>query len=841
MRGSRLLAVGGLAAWFVPNFAWAAVSARADSWYEHLPWQLDAMLILLFGLTLGVTYRGLLEHLVHRRPKRAAPLQRLGARQGATEQTRFKELIQEAAEQFQALAESARTGLVIINGGALVYTNPEFRRILDCDEATLLNTRLTRWLSPEDSRAFRALGDADLDHALLGVSGKLRLVTCSGQARWAEVKPTPVTLHDEPSVMLTVQDVSEQTQDARLSELKGVVAARLSSGGEMTWDDFLACLGEVVRELFDWVEGAHCSVWLCKDSGDSEARRVFRFERGGQCQTGTHDPGVCRGQGSAYCAALHVHPVLELLANDAMLLNASTRGHYQRAGVTSILDAGLLLNEQPVGVLSLESEDPSVHWDALARRALYGCARLASFAYAAYDRAVRDRKVDYLSRHDSLTGVINRTEFEREVHAIVQGSPEAGHSLCHLDINQFKVINDTCGYSAGDAMLQQFVVLVGEALPGRSVMARLGSDEFGIFLPGLDVAGATPLAERLLQSVDAWRFSWEGRHLAVGLNIGVAALTERGGAAINEAFTRAGVACLLAKEEGRNRYHISSDKDDVVTAHLSEMGWLARIKEATEKGRLELYCQKIQPITPQSDTSVHYELLLRMRDDHGAIIRPGLFIPAAERYHAMVSLDRWVVSQAFQWLGSHQRQLPAELRFSINLSGQSLGDPQFFEFLVERIALHGVEPKRLIFEITETAAIARLAKAQTFIHALRVQGCGFSLDDFGSGLSSFAYLKSMEVEYLKIDGHFVRGMAQHAVDYVTVEAIHRIGHALGLKTVAEFVENEETLTLLSAIGVDYAQGYHLEKPHPLSDLTPDHALPQQSAAARSMRRIAAVP
>ncbi|HCA27393.1 MAG TPA: hypothetical protein DEP05_07125 [Betaproteobacteria bacterium] len=427
------------------------------------------------------------------------------------------------------------------------------------------------------------------------------------------------------------------------------------------------------------------------------------------------------------------------------------------------------------------------------------------------------RRLEYQATHDPLTGLINRAEFERQAEAALQDAHRSGnfHTLCYLDLDQFKVVNDTCGHSAGDELLRQATARIQREIPAGGVVGRLGGDEYGVLLTGSRVAHAERVARSVRDSLREFRFIWEKMSFEVGVSIGIAPIHADTGN-IAEVFSAADMACYMAKDKGRGHIHTHRADDLDHARRRGEMQWSSRIVSALETDRFVLYFQKIVPLSHDGMTSGgHGEILLRMLDEEGNIVPPGRFLPAAERYRHMHDIDRWVVHQT---LSSMRGQAPAPAGngfFSINLSGQSLGSEGFLDFIKREIRESGINPRRLCFEITETAAIANLSDATRFIAELREIGCRFALDDFGSGLSSFGYLKALPVEFLKIDGGFVKDMARDATNRAMVAAINQLGHVMGIETIAEFVEDEETARLLQEIGVDYIQGFHAHRPEAL--------------------------
>jgi diguanylate cyclase (GGDEF)-like protein/PAS domain S-box-containing protein len=423
-----------------------------------------------------------------------------------------------------------------------------------------------------------------------------------------------------------------------------------------------------------------------------------------------------------------------------------------------------------------------------------------------------NRRLSYHASHDVLTGLVNRREFELRLERALKSAKarETSYALCYVDIDQFKIVNDTCGHSAGDALLGQVGALLKSKVRWRDTLARLGGDEFGVLLESCSLEEALRTAETLRESIRNFRYTWEDRTFKLGASIGVVPIT-----ADNEdvasVLSAADSACGAAKESGRNRVHCFEENDLDLMRRRREMQWAARINNALEESRFELFRMTILPLQVE-DAGEHFELLLRMRDESGKIIAPDQFIAAAERYGITPSIDRWVIDSAFRWLVSEADERRRLTMCSINLSGQSLGDDKFLPFVIEQFHRSGIDGSKICFEITETAAIANFSQASRFIQALKELGCKFALDDFGTGLSSFGYLKHFPVDFLKIDGSFVKGLLHDPIDREMVRSINEIGHLTGKKTIAEWAENPEIVEVLRGLGVDYAQGYGISQP-----------------------------
>ena len=421
--------------------------------------------------------------------------------------------------------------------------------------------------------------------------------------------------------------------------------------------------------------------------------------------------------------------------------------------------------------------------------------------------------IHYLAYHDALTGLYNRAEFEQRLQqALKSAGPEIQHALFYLDMDQFKIVNDTCGHVAGDELLKQVALLLQGPVRDSDTLARLGGDEFGVLLHHCSLMHATEVAERMLKLVKEFRFSWLDKTFTIGISIGLVML-DSAEQTHTELLRAADMACYAAKDKGRGRVHVYHPDDTELTKRRGEMEWVSQLTSALQDNQFVLHQQRIVALSGASNAPT-CEFLLRLKGADGNLILPDAFIPAAERYGLMPKLDRWVLTRALAYLARQYANGRAQASniYFINLSGATLGDESYLQFVKQALVRNNIPPQAICFEITETTAIVNLSHALSFIRVVKSLGCKVALDDFGSGLSSFSYLKTLEADYLKIDGGFVRDMLIDPMDAAIVEAINNIGHVAGLKTIAEFVEHIDIQTRLTQIGVDYAQGYAIHAP-----------------------------
>ncbi len=496
--------------------------------------------------------------------------------------------------------------------------------------------------------------------------------------------------------------------------------------------------------------------------------------------------------------------------------------HYERTGERSYKDVWPELSNRRVwrGEIVNRKKSGDLYWAQVSIGPIYNLDdELTHYVVTLQDiteNRLISEQISYQASHDQLTALVNRREFEVRLDTLLKTQCRSGvsHAFCFLDLDQFKVVNDTSGHVAGDELLRQVAALLQERVRSNDTLARLGGDEFGILLHNCPMDKAWMVAEGVRDAIAQFKFCWEQQVFSIGVSIGVVEINEQS-ASMTEIMKHADSACYTAKDSGRNRVHLYSVGNEMLAQREGEMKWVSEINSALDENRFVLYGQLIVPLQ-NSQLKPDIEVLLRMKSRDGTIVPPGAFLPAAERYQLSGQIDQWVVDHAFAWLDRNFTQFSQYFGCcAINLSGGSLGDPSLKQAIITHLDDSPLLPYKVKFEITETSAIANLSEAQRFINSLKAYGCQFSLDDFGSGLSSFAYLKNLPVDNLKIDGQFVKGILDDQLDLAMVKSINDIGHVMGKTTIAEFVENDEVKALLREIGVDYGQGYGLGLPEPL--------------------------
>jgi diguanylate cyclase (GGDEF)-like protein/PAS domain S-box-containing protein len=511
-------------------------------------------------------------------------------------------------------------------------------------------------------------------------------------------------------------------------------------------------------------------------------------------------------------------PITEIMT----IINEHTRATVDNPVMRCLKEGRIITLEENSILISRNSEEVPIQDSAAPIRDRIGNIIGSVMVFHDVSKESRlFRQLSYQASHDALTDLINRREFENRVITAldaIRGKPDDTHALLYIDLDQFKVVNDTFGHSAGDALLRQLSELVHSNIRSTDLLARLGGDEFGILLERCSEERAIEVAEKIRGAVEGYRFEWQDSFTTIRCSIGVVMVTSEN-ADVAGLMSSADVACSSAKDMGRNQVHLYKDSD--ASMRHEEMKWVSRISSAVEEDRLELFFQPIIGIGKENGKSRgHYELLLRMRDESGQLVSPDQFIPAAERYNLMSTLDRWVIRTALAELADREAEGEARYTIAINLSGTSLSEDRFLEDVIKELEKQKLPTGAICFEITETAAISNLARVVHFMQTLKKLGCMFSLDDFGSGLSSFTYLKNLPVDYLKIDGQFIRNVADDTVDESMVKAIWEVGHAMGIQTIAERVETKQVLEKLGSLGIEYAQGYYIARPTSVQSFEP---------------------
>jgi len=687
----------------------------------------------------------------------------------------FRELLQQLQKSetnLRELAENANDGILVLQDGRHVFANRRLTGMLGYPPGALRGSTLRdlvhadEYERVEDLRVRRRRGEP------VPQQYETRFVKQDGSGIDVEVTAAMTLWQGEPANLIVVRDITErkQAEDALFQEKERAQVTLDSIGDAVITTDAdgrVVYLNPVASDLTGW------------SNSDASGR-----------------------------------PLAEVFA----IINEDTRQPVESPVVRVLWDGEIVGLANHTTLIRRDGQEFAIDDSAAPIRDRAG--RIIGVVLVFHDvseaRAL-SQEVAYQASHDALTGLINRREFEVRLRQALETARNEGkqHAVCYLDLDQFKVVNDTCGHLAGDKLLRQLAAQVQARLREGDALARLGGDEFGVILESCPLERASVIADELRQVVSDFRFHWEGRSFEIGVSIGLFQVTA-GSGSLTDVLRAVDAACYVAKDLGRNRVHVYQADDLALTRRHGEMQWISRISQAFEESRFELYVQPIAPLLPAAGSSHLYELLIRMRDEQGAIVSPAVFLPAAERYNMMPNIDRWVVRTAFRHLRegrllTHRH----DSRISINISGQSLSDEHFLKFVVDQIHANEISAEQICFEITETAVIANMARATQFIATLKELGCCFALDDFGSGLSSFAYLKKLPVDFLKIDGGFVRDMLDEPIDHSMVEAINQIGHVIGIQTIAEFVESDAIRDRLRTLGVDFAQGYGIGLPMPI--------------------------
>lgn len=612
---------------------------------------------------------------------------------------------------------------------------------------------------------------------------------------------------------ITAKKTAELALENRTDRLLKNQSALIQLAKE-DFTDLQVAFKTIVMTAAEQLDVSRVAVWLYNDERTAVECYVMCHE--GELQK--TDMQLLKSEHPLYFDALEEEGVIAAVdARNDPRTSEFIHDYLVPMNVASMLDVPIRLQGEIVGIVCHECAESMRQWDVEDVDFATSIAEMCAVALSASDRKKARELLTYQASHDPLTNLSNRFEFERCAEKLIHSaqSDSVEHALCFLDLDQFKVVNDTCGHTAGDELLRQLGQVLHDRTRKRDTLARLGGDEFGILMEDCTKEQASRVANTILKSVQDYQFNWQGHTFRVGVSIGVVSINETTGN-VSELLKQADAACYMAKDLGRNRIHVYHHEDVDLARRHGEMQWVARINHALENDRFVLYAQPIVPLDRTSGSN--HELLVRMLDENGATIPPGAFLPAAERYDLISRVDSWVIRNAFEILVRHQRFIRDVGYVSINLSGQSLVDEEMLDFINAYLTNSGIDAAKICFEITETAAISNLNMANHFISTLKATGCRFALDDFGSGLSSFGYLKNLDVDFLKIDGMFVRNIATDQIDHAMVRSINEVGQVMGMQTIAEFVENDEIKGMLREIGVNYGQGYGIGKPVPLDDV-----------------------
>ena len=687
--------------------------------------------------------------------------------------------IADSEERFRRLSQAAFEGIAIHDDGVIVDANQALADMLECPLDEVIGMTGPQ-LVQDDSRQvisdrITAGGDAPL---------QVNALRRNGSVFQAEIRGKDLPYGDRTLRVVAVRDVTELHQArAALFEEKERLQVTLESISEgVITTDIAGCV-QYLNPVAEKLTG-----WRSAEAAGHPLTEVFRLSREDGTDAGATDPvGRCLAEQRVITSA-----------RDSRLHRRDGEGHAVEHSVSPIRDR----EGRCMGAVLVFRDVTEVRGMA--------------------------QQLAYQATHDALTDLLNRREFERRLEQALAGARAGGrHALCYLDLDQFKVVNDTCGHGAGDELLRQLSTLLRGCLRREDVLARLGGDEFGILLADCSLAEARDMAERVRETVRDFRLVWQDRSFEVSVSVGVCPI-EAASPGVPELLSAADTACYVAKDRGRDRIHAYSRDDSDLVQHQNEMHWAQRVSRAVDEGRLVLYCQPIVEVSPGAGGLRRYEILVRMVDEDDRLVPPMAFIPAAERYNLMPAVDRWVIRECLQAVS----RAPActSVACAINVSGRSLCDERFQAYVLEEIHRASLPAEQVCFEITETAAIANFTQAKRFMTELRALGCTFALDDFGSGLSSFGYLKNLPVDFLKIDGSFVRDIGEDPIDLAMVESINQLGHVMGIRTIAEYVETDAILAHLRRLRVDFAQGFAIGRPRPLEEVL--EALPRPSAARR---------
>jgi len=663
---------------------------------------------------------------------------------------------------------------VLVHREVILYANRQFASFVGVDRVDLVGRRLADLVPPEYSE----LVSENIRRRLSGEPAAERyeidMVGLQGQLSRLEISSTPVDFDHGSALLITgVEIIPTQTTPA------------LRLGGNGASEPQLLALQSLAEAII---------------ATDKDGRITFL------------NPAAEHLTGSAAAAALGklLEDIVSLVdETDRRLLSDPVHQALTSGAPVNLSRRALLLSRTNGNERSIELSASPIRDSA---QELIGAVVLLHDVTEMRGLA---RQMSYQATHDALTGLVNRREFERRLEEAIESGHrgDGQHVLCYLDLDRFKIINDSSGHLAGDSMLREVAKLLRDAVRDSDTVGRLGGDEFGTLLVGCPLDKARQIADDLTRSVGEYRFVWKDKVFNIGVSVGLVEISRESGT-LEELLAAADTACYVAKKQGSGRVVVYSARDEALARHTGEIQWLQRLQAALKENRFHLYQQVIVP-AHGDDGGPALEVLLRLQDEAGHELPPSEFMRAAERYRLMGLVDRWVVQATFAALGRGAIPVPAHRSVAINVSGQTLGDAQFLEFVVECFDTSGVAPAQVCFEINESAVVANLDHARRFVGVLHGMGCQFALDDFGSGVGSFSSLKNLPLDYLKIDGSFMRNLARDTVNQAMVAAMIKLARTLNFKVIAEQVEDAASVEVARRMGVDYLQGYAIGRPQPL--------------------------
>ncbi len=674
---------------------------------------------------------------------------------------------------------------VLIHRDVILYANRQFASFVGVDRVELVGRKLADLVPPE----YAELVNDNIGRRLAGEAAAERyeidMIGVQGQVSRLEITTAAVDYEGGPALLVTgVEIIPTQTMPALRVPPESAAALRANPH---TVDAGLLALSSLAEAII---------------TTDAHGRISYM------------NPAAERMTGSASPQA--IGKTLEDLVGlvdelDRRLLSDPVRQALTSGAPVNLSRRALLLSRANGSERSIELSASPIRNEA---KEVIGAALLLHDVTELRGLA---RQMSYQATHDALTGLVNRREFERRLEEATESGHrgEGQHVLCYLDLDRFKVVNDTSGHLAGDSMLREVAKVLRDAVRDSDTVARLGGDEFGVLLIGCPLEKARQIADDVCRAVGDYRFVWKDKIFNIGVSIGLVEISRESGT-LEELLAAADSACYVAKKQGSGRVAVYSARDEALARHTGEIQWLQRLQAALKENRFQLYHQPIVAAYGNNGNGPAMEMLVRLQDEAGHEVPPSEFVRAAERYRLMGLVDRWVVQTTLAALGRGAIQIPANRGVAINISGETLGDLQFLEFVVECLDSTGVTPSQVCFEISESAVVANLDHARRFVGVLHGMGCQFALDDFGSGVGSFSNLKNLPMDYLKIDGSFMRNLAGDSVNQAMVAAMIKLARTLNFKVIAEQVEDAAALETVRRMGVDYVQGFAVGRPQLLS-------------------------